>query len=292
MQALVESLILIAYVVWCIQLFTIEESGKILGKELRSARVINMEERNLLDEKDAVVAAEEQEHLRRETDRKFLVKCSFALVLICVLLVFVIFMLIPPIKSSRKKMDMMQAISNSKQIYLVLLDFENDYGNFPDDETEANYEDLDAFRGPHSNDYLGQLIAGGYTKSEEIFYAFDKRYSAKPDDVIFPREEILQKGECGFGYVMVEEKGKVRGLSTEDNGGLPVLVAPIVDESGVFEKKSLDGRGVYLRVDGSARNERLNSDNKIRVGPRTLFDTGADTVWGMELKPVLLLPER
>lgn len=255
-----------------------------------------MEEQDMLEEKDAVAAAEEQEHLRRETDRKFLVKYSFALVLICVLLVFVIFMSIPPIKSSHKKMEMTQAISNSKQIYLVLMDFENDYGNFPDDETEANYEDLDAFRGPHSNDYLGQLIAGGYTKSEEIFYAYDKRYSTKPDDVIFPREEILQKGECGFAYIRVEEKieGKslVRGLSTDDNGGLPILVAPIVDVDGRVEPLSYKGRGVYLRVDGSARSERLDSYNKIRVGPQTLFDTGADTVWGTELKPVILLPER
>lgn len=291
---MVDFLILIAYVVWCIRLITIEESGKILGKELRSARVINMEERNLLEEKDAVAAAEEQEHLRCETDRKFLVKCSFALVFICAL--FLAVMSRPLIIRSHKKMEMTQAISNSKQIYLVLLDFENDYGNFPDDETEAKYEDLDAFRGPHSNDYLGQLIAGGYTKSEEIFYAFDKRYSAKPDDVIFPREEILQKGECGFGYIRVEEKieGKslVRGLSTDDNGGLPILVAPIVDVDGRIEPRSYKERGVYLRVDGSARSERLDSYNKIRVGPQTLFDTGADTVWGTELKPVILLPER
>jgi hypothetical protein len=255
-----------------------------------------MEERNVLGEQDAVAAAEEQEHLRRETNRKFLVKYSFALVFICVLLVFVLFMLVPPIKSSHKKMEMTQAISNSKQIYLLMMDFENDYGCFPDDETEANSEYLDAFRGPHSNDYLGQLIAGGYTKSEEIFYAFDKRYSAKPDDVISPREKILQKGECGFGYVMVEEKieGKnlVRGLSTDDNGGLPILIAPIVDVDGRVEPLSYKERGVYLRVDGSARNERLNSGNKIRVGPRTLLDTGAGTVWGTDLKPVILLPER
>lgn len=253
-----------------------------------------MEERNLLEEKDAVAAAEEQEHLRCETDRKFLVKCSFALVFICAL--FLAVMSRPLIIRSHKKMEMTQAISNSKQIYLVLLDFENDYGNFPDDETEAKYEDLDAFRGPHSNDYLGQLIAGGYTKSEEIFYAFDKRYSAKPDDVIFPREEILQKGECGFGYIRVEEKieGKslVRGLSTDDNGGLPILIAPIVDVDGRVEPLSYKGRGVYLRVDGSARSERLDSYNKIRVGPQTLFDTGTGTVWGTELKPVILLPER
>jgi hypothetical protein len=246
-----------------------------------------MEERNLLDEKDAVVAAEKQELWLCNLGLWFWLKCFFAL--LCILIVDAL--LNPVIWNSTKKMDMTQAISNSKQIYLVLLDFENDMGKFPDDETAAKAE-LHAFRGPHSNDYLGQLIAGGYTKTEQIFYAYDKRYPRKPDDLISPPEQILQKGECGFGYVMIEEKGKERGLSSKDNGGLPLVVAPIVNSLGVFETKSYAGRGVYLRVDGSARNERLDSNNKVRVGPLTLFDTGTGTVWGTELKPVILLPER
>jgi hypothetical protein len=250
-----------------------------------------MGERNLLEEKDAVVAAEEQEHLRRETDRKFLVKCSFALVFICVLLFAVIST--PAIIKSPQKTNMTNAISNSKQIYLVLMDFENDYGKFPDDETAAMENYLNTWRGPHANDYLGQLIAGGFTKSEDIFYAYDNRFSKKkPDNEISPQSEILQKGECGFSYVLVEEKGKVRGLSTSDNGGIPILATPLVDTSGACEAKSHDWRGVYLRVDGSARSERLDSYNKVRVGPQTLFDTGTGTVWGTELKPVILLPER
>jgi hypothetical protein len=246
-----------------------------------------MEERNLLDEKDAVVAAEKQELWLCNLGLWFWLKCFFAL--LCILIVDAL--LNPVIWNSTKKMDMTQAISNSKQIYLVLLDFENDMGKFPDDETAAKAE-LHAFRGPHSNDYLGQLIAGGYAKTEQIFYAYDKRYPRKPDDLISPPEQILQKGECGFGYVMIEEKGKERGLSSKDNGGLPLVVAPIVNSLGVFETKSYAGRGVYLRVDGSARNERLDSNNKVRVGPLTLFDTGTGTVWGTELKPVILLPER
>ena len=212
--------------------------------------------------------------------------------MLCLLGILIVDALLNPrIWNCTKKMDMVQAISNSKQIYLVLMDFESDMGKFPDDETAAKAE-LHAFRGPHSNDYLGQLIAGGYTKTEQIFYAYDKRYPRKPDDLISPPEQILQKGECGFGYVMIEEKGKERGLSSKDNGGLPLVVAPIVNSLGVFETKSYAGRGVYLRVDGSARNERLDSNNKVRVGPLTLFDTGTGTVWGTELKPVILLPER
>jgi hypothetical protein len=245
------------------------------------------------DEVFAMAVAEEQKARHKALHRWFLIKCAIGLALF----VLVIGILSQPvILKSVKKMDMTQAISNSKQIYLLMMDFESDCGFFPDDDTEADVEFLHGFRGQHSNDYLGQLIAGGYTKSEEIFYAFDKRYSAKPDDVISPREKILQKGECGFGYVRAEEKIKgknlVRGLSTSDKGGLPILIAPIVDVDGRVEPRSYKERGVYLRVDGSARSERLDSYNKIRVGPRTLFDTGEGTVWGTELKPVILLPER
>lgn len=153
---------------------------------------------------------------------------------------------------------------------------------------------LNGFTGSNSNDYLGQLIAGGYTKSEEIFYAMDKRYSRRiPDDVISPSSQILEKNECGFSYVMVEEKGKRRGLSTKDNGGIPILVAPLVNEWGSCEKSTYDNRGIYLRVDGSARSERLrSSDQKIQIGGgMTLFDKGTSTVWG-SLNPVVLLPER
>ena len=247
-----------------------------------------MDEKDALHDNDAGTTVEKQEFGLCDLDLSFWQKCFFAL-----LGILTVGALLSPMTCiSRKKMHMTQAISNSKQIYFTLMDFESDMGKFPDDETAAKAE-LHAFRGPHSNDFLGQLIAGGYTKTEEIFYAYDKRYPRKPDDVISPREKILQKGECGFGYVMVEEKGKVRGFSCKDDGGLPLLVAPIVDASGVFEKKSLDGRGVYLRVDGSARNDRLQGGTaKLKVGPRTLFDTGAGTVWGTELKPVILLPER
>lgn len=92
---------------------------------------------------------------------------------------------------------------------------------------------------------------------------------------------------------MVEENGKRRGLTTADNGGIPILVAPMVNQWGACEKTSYDNKAVYLRVDGSARSERLrSSDGKINLGGGiTLFDTGPGTVWGT-LMPVVLLPER
>ncbi|MFY7816812.1 MAG: prepilin-type N-terminal cleavage/methylation domain-containing protein [Akkermansiaceae bacterium] len=210
----------------------------------------------------------------------------------------------PAILRQRKKMDMTQAISNSKQIYLVLQDFEQDFGNFPDTNTATQSQDLQQFSGNFANQLLGQLIAGGYTRSEEIFFAKggNPAGNKKPDDVINPVASILQQGECGFAYVLVtggsSSSGTARGLSTSDNGGIPILCAPVKTggNDAVFNADPYDNRGVYLRVDGSARSERLNSnDNRVRLGGgNTLFGAGVGTVWGQgasALQPNVLLPQ-
>ena len=186
-----------------------------------------------------------------------------------------------------------QTIHNARQLYLVLMDFEADYGTFPDDASAAKNPSLNRFTGDYSNDYLSQLIAGGYTKDEAIFHASDSRYENGPDDQISPPSRILEKNECGFAYVLVEEKGKRRGLNSEDHGGFPILAAPLVNESGVFEKNSYDKHGVYLRVDGSVRSERLrSSDQKIKLPTgETLFDVLPGSMWG-GLKPIVLLPDQ
>lgn len=210
----------------------------------------------------------------------------------------------PAILRQRKKMDMTQAISNSKQIYLVLQDFDQDFGNFPDQNTATQSQELQQFTGNFSNQLLGQLIAGGYTRSEEIFFAKggNPAGNKKPDDVINPVARILTQGECGFAYVLVTggstSGGTPRGLSSSDNGGIPILCAPVQTggNDAVFKPDPYDNRGVYLRVDGSARSERLNAtDNRVRIGGgNSLFGQGQGTVWGQgtnSLQPSVLLPQ-
>ena len=209
---------------------------------------------------------------------------------------------VPAILKQKKKMDMTQAISNSKQIYLVLLDFESDMGTFPDATTATSSTELNSFTGSNSNNMLGQLIAGGYTKSEEIFFAKggNPAGNKKPDDVISPTTSILRAGECGFAYTQVTGGATpgLRGLSTSDNGGIPIIMAPVQTGASdpVFKTDPYDNRGVYLRVDGSARSERLNqTDFKIKIGGgKTLFQTGSGTVWGEganALTPSVSTPE-
>ncbi len=209
----------------------------------------------------------------------------------------------PAILKQRKKVDMTQAVSNSKQIYLLLLDFEGDFGSFPDSTTAAASNSSQQFTGNFSNNMLGQLIAEGYTTSEAIFFAKGGNPSGnrKPDDVISPIGQILTAGECGFAYTLVtggtSSNAGQRGLSTSDNGGIPILCAPVQTggTNAIFKTDPYDNRGVYLRVDGSARQERINvQDNTIRIGGnKSLFQGGIGSVWGdtNPLTPSVLLPQ-
>lgn len=180
----------------------------------------------------------------------------------------------PVIMKQNKKAAMTEATSNAKQIFYLMVEFDQDYGEFPGDDTAI--DELSGFTGPNSNDYLAQLIEGGYTKSEEIFYAKGGASSnKKPDNVITTQQDQLSEGECGFAYV--------KNQSTSVNSGRPILAAPL-DNGEEFKPDPYDGKAVVLRIDGAVKQLLLNrNDNKAKIGGgKTLFDTGNDTVWGTD----------
>ena len=210
----------------------------------------------------------------------------------------------PVILQQKKKADKVQAVNNCKQIFLALMDFDQDAGSFPDANTAAASVSSQAFTGNTSNRLLGQLIAEGYTTSEEIFFAKGGNPSGnkRPDNVISPTTQILAAGEVGFSYTLVTggttTGAGVRGLSTSDNGGIPLLCTPVASggTDATFKPEPFGEIGVYLRIDGSAQTGRINkTDSKVRIaGNRGLFQTGQGTVWGQgaaALTPSVLLPE-
>ncbi|MBT8043368.1 MAG: prepilin-type N-terminal cleavage/methylation domain-containing protein [Verrucomicrobiae bacterium] len=178
----------------------------------------------------------------------------------------------PVIMKQNKKAAMTEATSNAKQIFYLLIEFDQDYGEFPSDATAV--DDLSGYTGSTSNDYLAQLIQGGLTKSEEIFYAKGgASTNKKPDNVITNQTDQLAKGECGFAYI--------KNQSTSDNSGRPILMAPF-DTGEAFKPDPYDGKCVVLRIDGAVKQLLLDrDDNKAKIGGgKTLLDTGTDTVWG------------
>lgn len=192
----------------------------------------------------------------------------------------------PVVLKSAKKSAESEAMSNAKQLHYLLREFEEDYGMYPCDETAKNnlveYGTADG----SSNDYLGQLFEGGYTRSEEIFYAKGGSESAgKPDNVIMQsgggidRDELLKAGECGFAYM--------KGLNSRMHSKLPVLMTPM-REGGRVEYDVHAGKCVVLFLDGSVN--LLDVDRKteraVLEGGSTLFCAGEGTPWGDIVEPL------
>lgn len=180
----------------------------------------------------------------------------------------------PVIMKQQKKAAMTTATSNAKQVFLLMVEFDQDFGAFPNDDTADADVDLNGYKGNNSNDYLAQLIAGGYVKSEEIFYAkAGSDTNKQPDNDFSTKTKTLEAGECGFAYIMNQ--------STSDNTGRPILAAPMEGSGETFKEDPYDGKSVVLRIDGAAKQLRLSNDKRAKVGGgKTLFDDGDGTVWG------------
>ena len=200
----------------------------------------------------------------------------------------------PLILRQQKNAARVEAISNSKQIGLALLEFDQEFGAFPDDASanavsNATNTQL-TLTGSNSNDYFRQLLAT-MVNSEDIFYT-KTPYTLEPDNDI-SSGNALEAGEVGFGYVMLDT-GVAQ--NTSGNAGRPVLVTPLLDAntSWEFDPDPYGSKAVVFRLDNSAKSPRINAqDNFVTVGQgRKLQDTGQNTVWGTGSNPTLVAPEK
>jgi len=198
--------------------------------------------------------------------------------------IFVFFLglmaLSPMVMKCQKKSDRTTSLSNAKQVFLLLVEFDQDYGEFPSDRTADSIPECKNYKGKYSNDYLGQFLAAGYVNSEEIFYAKTGSPKLKwPNNDFSTREKTLEEGECGFAYI--------KGLSMKSHLETPVLMTPMIGDSFFFDPYVYEGKALALRVDGSVKTLRISQkgglENKALIGGgKTLFDGGADSVWGVD----------
>ena len=170
------------------------------------------------------------------------------------------------ISSSQKKAaDKTEAISNIKQVHLALLDFESDYGAFPDASTipavKAKTSTTLALGSSNSNELFRQLIATG-TKSEKVFWARSAGTPRKPNDIF--GADTLKKGECAFTYIA--------GLSSSSDPNAPVAMVPVIPGTWEFDPKPFDGKAVVLRIDGSAKAQPIDRSGHVMIGGMNIFD--------------------
>ena len=192
----------------------------------------------------------------------------------------------PVIMKQAKKAAATTAVSNAKQIFYLLVEFDNDFNQFPG----KDITDVDLVAragGSTSNELFSMFFDGGYTTSEEIFFAkggADKKGS--PDNVI-TAAKLLEAGECGFAYIS--------NMSTSDNSGRPIVMAPMPETAEKFDKDPYDGKAIVLRIDGAVKQLLISKTFEAKDGEGTLFDTthkGVDGVWAGDFTPAdLLLPE-
>lgn len=212
---------------------------------------------------------------------------AVAMTAVVILLIMVIAGLTTPMMlRCSKATDRTQAINNAKQVGLALLEFDQEFGSFPDESTAALVHAASELSpkldlsGSSSNAMFRQLIAFGI-QSEDIFYCLHPEGIRKPDRDLSPGK-ALQAGEVGFSYLLL---GEGVAQNTSANPGRAVLVAPMKIGTEEFWPKPFQDKAVILRLDNSVEAPVIRKkDGKVTVGNgKTLFDNGPETVWGDEV---------
>ena len=198
----------------------------------------------------------------------------------------------PVILKQRKKADQTEASHNVRQIHIALLDFDNDYGSFPDNNTAEDVKDATgtslSFGGSFATDYFRQLIATS-AKAESTFWCKTSYSPRKPDNDISPGK-ALDAGEVGFGYIMASQTD---GQSSSSNSSRPVCVSPLykAQPNWEFDPEPYGDKAVVLRIDGSAKAETIRTDNRyVAVPGGFLQSQGEKSVWE-DVNPVLRAPQ-
>lgn len=171
------------------------------------------------------------------------------------------------LRLNRPAADRTEALNNIRQVGLVLSDFENEYGKFPEASTieavNAKHPSDLKLGAESSNQIFRQLLANGW-KSEKPFWCKTAWSPRKPDD-IFISGKALQPGEVGFAYIA--------GLNPKGDPSTPLIVAPLIPGTTRFDPNPYKGKAVILRLDGSASAMPIREDNgEVWLDGKNLFD--------------------
>ena len=189
----------------------------------------------------------------------------------------------PMVIRQRKKADQTEAVSHARQIGLALFEFNDEYGDFPNDDTAkafAAVTETEWIAGSSANDRFRQLIRCGMVQSEQLFYA--KIPGVHKPDNLMDGDNALDQGECGFAYI--------GNLVTADGVPRPIAVTPLVSGTTRFDPQPFDGKAVVLWTDNSVKSMTIDrKSGQVMWNGRNLLDP-AHPVWGGR-PPVIALPE-
>ncbi|WP_367871712.1 hypothetical protein [Luteolibacter sp. Populi] len=174
---------------------------------------------------------------------------------------------VPLVLRQRSNADMSEAMGNMRSVGMMLLEFDNEYGEFPNATTAADVKKATATTLTlgtwSSNQLFRQLLAGGGGKSEKPFWAKTAISPRKPDDIFNTDATALAPGECGFAYIV--------GQNTFDLE-TPLLVAPLLPGKLAFDPKPFKGMAVVLQIDNSVRSYPIDKHGRVILNGLNLFD--------------------
>lgn len=206
------------------------------------------------------------------------------LLVVIAIIVALAAMATPAIFKALGRAAMAESVSNGRQVKLILDTFamDND-GVYPSEDSAEFYEIAGTEK---SNDLFKQLFASGNTNSEKIFWVKGSQMcdKAKPDDVtteggVFSQSRTLEAGDCG--WAMVEDQTNV------DNPSRPLIFdSPPTGAGLVFDGELWDLKAIVVRIDGSAKPERLNPSFKLLDGDNKELLTTNSEVWGSNVSEI------
>lgn len=163
--------------------------------------------------------------------------------------------------------EFIEALNNIRQIGLGLLDFEAEYGRFPDRSTIAAVKAQTGTKltldDSSSNMLFRQLIVAGL-QSEKPFWARTPASRKKPDDVFTTDANTLARGECAFAYIA--------GLTSYGDPETPLVMTPMLKGQRKFDRSCFQGKAVILFLDHSARALPIEKDGRVLINGRDIFD--------------------
>jgi hypothetical protein len=155
------------------------------------------------------------------------------------------------------KANATEATNNARQIGLMLIEFETEYGFFPSEKTLADVEETSGNKLPaldkSSNTLFRQLFAAGITVTEAPFFA-NIPGVMKGGDQNEP-SEALATGKNAFAYIA--------GLNAAGNPARPLVVCPLIPGTTKFDPKPFGGKAIILRCDLSVLALPIEKDGTV-----------------------------
>ena len=227
------------------------------------------------------------------------------IMVVIVIIVSLASIAVPSTLKALKKKELVSSVNNAREIHKSLLEFEQDFGVFPDittlsqinsdttsllAETTDPEEELEITKPltNYANVFLAQLLTEEYVDLEDLFYVKGASDSSRKPDNKITAGKALEVGELGFAYVL---KPNNKGLSINNSTQLPILVTPVKDDDPKsFERSLFDKKAVVLAIGGfvkvlSIRNEKARDSGS----GDDIFKAGSETIWG-RIVPVVKAP--